>query len=445
MKKYILIQNDGEIETNSFELIGASTKRDNSGKIGFFGSGLKYSIAYMMRNGIDFKVFSGLNEILFTTTPEKLKDQKFDRICINGSPTSYTITMGPTWTEDWFVLREIYCNALDEGGCQMVRETENVNPCEGKTRIYIEYTQKLSEIVNNWDSYFSSDRDYIENVGSVYTCYLGGKIARQNVSIYKKTDGVIYRKGIRVYSDKSLVFDYGFDDVAINEDRTAKNTSALSYCFSDLMAKFPCDRYVLTVLRSGNTDNPCYEYKSIETTKPDSSFSDKWIDFAKDYLLVIREKSGKFAEQIGRDRREVLLVPQNFARALKEDFPQVSILGMGKSLGNIGLTDIEITPKMEYLLKDVSKSLSEMGYKIPFEIGVVQFDNEDILGQADVKDKKIYLSDKLFDMGRREIAMTIMEEVEHIASGQQDETRGFQNHLISSWLKTMENYHGLFF
>ena len=126
MKKYILIQNDGEIETNSFELIGASTKRDDKTKIGFFGSGLKYSIAYMIRKEIEFKIFSGLNEVLFTTKPEKLKDQVFERICINGTPTSYTTTMGPTWKEDWFVLREIYCNALDENGCMIVKETELV-------------------------------------------------------------------------------------------------------------------------------------------------------------------------------------------------------------------------------------------------------------------------------------------------------------------------------
>jgi len=114
MKKYILIQNDGEIESNSFELIGASTKRDDSTKIGFFGSGLKYSIAYMMRKGIDFRVFSGLNEFHFSTKKEQLKDQSFERICINGTLTSFPTTMGPNWEEDWFVLREIYCNALDE-------------------------------------------------------------------------------------------------------------------------------------------------------------------------------------------------------------------------------------------------------------------------------------------------------------------------------------------
>ncbi len=157
-KRYILIQNDGEIETNSFELIGASTKRGETGKIGFFGSGLKYSIAYMMRNKIDFKVFSGEQELKFTTIPESLKDQSFDRICINWKPTSYTVTMGPTWKEDWFVLREVYCNAIDEGTCQLIKETEIVQPSSGKTRIYIELTDELRKVSTSWDNYFSDER-----------------------------------------------------------------------------------------------------------------------------------------------------------------------------------------------------------------------------------------------------------------------------------------------
>ena len=61
-----------------------------------------------------------------------------------------------------------------------------------------------------------------------------------------------------------------------------------------------------------------------------------------------------------------------------------------------------------------------------------------------IETKQIYLSNKVFDMGRREIAMTIMEENEHIISGKGDETRAFQNHLFSSWLKCMENANGLF-
>lgn len=445
MKKYILIQNDGEIETNSFELIGASTKRDDAAKIGFFGSGLKYSVAYMMRNNIEFRIFSGEQELIFTTIPEKLKEQTFDRICINGKPTSYTVTMGPTWTEDWFVLREIYCNALDESSCQMVRETENVNAVAGKTRIYIEATDKLKMVVDNWDAYFSTEREPMLDIDKVYTTFLSDKCSRQMVHIYKKTDGVVYRKGIRVGVDKKTVYDYGFEYVNINEDRTAKSLNALSYVFSDLMAHFPSEEYILAVLRTGSDEQSCREYSAMETTNPSGAISLNWVNFSKEYMLVIAEKSGKYAEEIQRTKKEVLLIPNYFAKELKKQQPKVQILGIGRTIGDIGMTDVETTPKMDYLLKDVIKSLNEMKYHVHYDISIVQFDDDETLGRADVKEKNIYLSDKIFDMGRREIAMTIIEEVEHIVSGKGDETRAFQNHLISGWLKNMEDNAGLFF
>ena len=56
--KFIKIESKGNIDPQAFVLLGASTKRDDESKIGFFGSGLKYSIAYLLRNNIEFKVFS---------------------------------------------------------------------------------------------------------------------------------------------------------------------------------------------------------------------------------------------------------------------------------------------------------------------------------------------------------------------------------------------------
>ena len=442
MKKYILIQNDGEIESNSFELIGASTKRGDSDKIGFFGSGLKYSIAYMMRNNIDFKIFSGENELVFTVSPEMLKGQTFDRICINGKPTSYTVTMGPTWTEDWFVVREIYCNALDEGSCQMVRETENVNPVAGKTRIYIESTHKLKNIVENWDAYFSNEREPLYQLSSVYTSYLGLS-GLQPVSILNKTNGVIFRKGIRVHVSDKQLYDYSFDDVQINEDRTASKSSALQYAFGNMIAMFPSENYITSILRSGKTQAPCDEYCSMGYC--DKSFSSQWVEFSVNYLLVLEEQSGKYADDIQKSKKEFFLIPSYFAKNLKNSLPEVNILGLGKNINGVGMNEIEATPKMNYLLKDVKKSLGEMKYEIPYDVTIVEFDDVNVLGQADLKEKHIYLSERLFSLGKREIALTLMEEVEHIVSGKSDETRAFQNHILSSWLTTMENSNGLFF
>lgn len=446
MKNYILIQNDGEIEPNCFELIGASTKRDDNTKIGFFGSGLKYSIAYMMRNNIDFKIYAGETELKFTTTTEYIRGKEFERICINGKETSYTITMGPTWTEDWFVIREIFCNALDESGCQIVRETTHINPIVGKTRIYIESTKSLRNVINNWDAYFSTEREPLFTSHRIYTSYLGEE-PRQKVDIYNKTDGVIYRKGIRVGIDENLMYDYGFSSVKINEDRTAKSVSAIGYSIIELLNTFVSESYVANVLRNGikSSNNKTVEFKAMETTHPQSVSSNKWVEFSNQYLLVVYEKSGKYDKDIMLSSKEVFFIPKYFASFLKSNLPNISILGMGKKIGNTSMSDIETTPKMDYLLKDVISSLNEMKYDIPFDISIVQFDEDDVLGQADIKDKRIYLSSSLFDMGKREIALTLMEETEHILSGEGDETRAFQSHIFSRWLSSLEDNHGLFF
>lgn len=449
MKKYILIQNDGEIETNSFELIGASTKRGETGKIGFFGSGLKYSIAYMMRKGIEFKVFSGEKELIFSTIPEQLKDQSFDRICINGKPTSYTVTMGPTWTEDWFVLREVYCNAIDEGTCQLVKETEIVKPSVGKTRIYIELTDVLRQVSANWDNYFSDERTPLFTAKDVYTCYLGHEdipnaTSSQEVYVFPKTEGVLFRRGIRVYTDKHWAYDYGCKNVNINEDRTAKHSTALAYGFAHMAAHISNEDWLKTILRTSKQENPCVELETLGTNGSDGGASNEWVRFSQENLLVVEEIAGRYSEQISMSKKELFLLPTSFARRIKKNVPDAKILGMDNHIGDTFSDEVEMTPKMKFLLKEVLASLKEMKYEVTLDISVVDFDDEKVLGQADTKEKKIYLASKLFDMGRREIAMTIMEEVEHISSGKEDETRAFQTHIFSQWLKSMENSNGLF-
>lgn len=450
MKKYILIQNDGEIETNSFELIGASTKRGESGKIGFFGSGLKYSIAFMMRNNIEFKVYSGEKELSFTTQPEHLKDKTFDRICINSTPTSYTTTMGPTWTEEWFVLREIYCNALDEAGCTIVKETESINPSQGKTRIYIELTPALQQVISNWDNYFSDERQPLFECDKIYTSGLGSHDGSQeaynyqSVRVLAKTKGSIFRRGIKVSENETMLYDYEFSFVDINEDRTAKSAGSIDYAISDMFGRFENESWLKSILRTGNDDKKSKEYSCLNWNTPDQGYSDKWVKFSNENMLVVKEISGRYAEEISMSKKEVFLLPSHFARDLKKKLPLVRITGMGTVVGDNCFDEVEKTPKMDYLLKEVITSLKQMNYEVPFDIAVAEFEDDAVLGKADIKEKKIFIAKKTFDMGRREIAMTLMEETEHIRSGAKDETRLFQTHIFSQWLKMIEDANGLF-
>lgn len=447
---YILIQNDGEIETNSFELIGASTKRSENGKIGFFGSGLKYSIAYMMRKGIDFKIFSGMNELKFSTSPELLKDQSFDRICINGKQTSYTTTMGPTWNEDWFILREIYCNAIDEGTCQLIKNTSIVQPSEGKTRIYIQVTDELQTVILNWDSYFADERTPMFTTDNTYTCYLGnaeinGGNVRQSVEVYAKTLGVMYRRGIRVYKNEKYMYDYGFSCVNINEDRTAKDHGAIDYAIFNLFTSFANENYIRSVLTTAQDDEATREFGAVKMTSQGEDWNQsEWMRFGSENLLINMDKAGKYTDEIAASKKEWFLLPSSFCRKLKQQFPDIHILGMGKMVGNMSFEECEMTPKYKFLLDEVIKALGEMKYDIGYEVRVVHFEKDNIMGQADRENKSILIASSTFDMGRREIALTLMEENEHLLSGKHDETREFETHIFSQWLKTMEENNAIF-
>ena len=57
--RYLKIQNNGLLDIRLVALMGGTTKSKDTFKIGQFGTGLKYTLAFLYRNNIDFKVFVG--------------------------------------------------------------------------------------------------------------------------------------------------------------------------------------------------------------------------------------------------------------------------------------------------------------------------------------------------------------------------------------------------
>ena len=149
-KKWLLIENKGEIDPNALVLMGGSTKRDSETSIGFFGSGNKYSIALLLKAGIEFKIFSGENEILITTEDVNFRDKNFKKILINGKETSLTTDMGPQW-DIWMAVREFVSNAIDETDYNIVSSTEHLSAVAGSTRIYIEHVPEIKKVIDEWD------------------------------------------------------------------------------------------------------------------------------------------------------------------------------------------------------------------------------------------------------------------------------------------------------
>lgn len=97
---------------------GASVKNGQN-PIGKYGSGLKFAIATLMRNSVEFRMTIDGEEAYFFSKTKAIRGKEFDVIFVScmGEEIELPITTqaGPEWGI-WQAVREIYANCLDEGG-----------------------------------------------------------------------------------------------------------------------------------------------------------------------------------------------------------------------------------------------------------------------------------------------------------------------------------------
>lgn len=435
--KYIKISNDGEIEINAFRLIGASSKRNDETKIGFFGSGLKYGMAFLLREGIKFRIYSGTNEVVISTKSVLHREQEFQVIQIDGEDTSMTTEMGPKWTH-WGVVREIYCNAIDENN-DAITIVDDVEPEDDKTIFYIELTADLMKIVDNWDQYFSKDRTDV-----VYT-NVSGPIGSQGKIFWSRFDDqmIIYRKGIQCFmTETTSCFNYDLPWININESREIDSM----YDFKNRLVAFfasGVDANTLKILLS-KLDKGMklarFEYDLPWSNMYNTMNIPAWIEACKGKTLVSSEIAGWYTDIISYDRDAYLLLPHELVNRIQKNIPDIKTLG--EHMGDTSFMTIKQTDKHIFLLKEANAFFVEAEYAIDYPIHVVKFNDNYILGYAN--DEKIYVSEKIFDMGRRKLVEVIYEENEHIKTKFGDKTREFQTYLIGQVISRMEEKHSFF-
>jgi hypothetical protein len=420
MKNYLEIKSFGQIDIQAFTLIGASTKRNDETKIGLYGSGNKYSIATMLRQGIDFKVFSGEDEIVFTTRTQQFRDQEFDVILVNGQETSLTTTMGgEDWNSAFAPIREIYSNALDEDDDATLTKVSDMLPERGYTKFFIELNKDVKHFYDNIHLYF---------------CKHNPKVLFSNIqgSIYTNTDEGnirIFRKGILSHFDNKskALLHYNFEDLDINESRVVKYVWQINSRMANVWKTCTNEELINTLLLRLNGGNAGYLEHSISWDSW-QSFTNEWYNVCKDKTFAPVEFLDMFDE---KELKGAYLLPMKLLKELKAAFSDINVLGISsKSDGAF------VTVKANQILLD--KVTDAMGklyatqYKHRLDnpqIEYVKFSDNTVLGLAE--NEKIYLSTKLDVYGVDEIAKIIIEENEHNLSGLGDETRAFQNHLFS--------------
>lgn len=419
--KYIRIKNDGIIEPQALHLVGASTKRNDRTKIGQFGSGNKYALAYLLRNDYPVKVFAGTDEITLETRPEVFREQQFDVLYVNGEKTSITIDMGKDW-EFWQAIREIYCNALDEGGCEL-EMVNHVEPKEGETHFYIDTRKDVMEFMSNFDNYFATNKRVL------FECEAGRILEKTG------TTANLYRKGIKcLNTNRKSVFDYDLTDIRIDENRLVMCSWHVEEKIWDLIYQCDKEEVILQILHNSHDSELLEGCVSDYSTINASNISETFKDTLRKINLAPKGYSGLLKPD---ELHTHVVIPTKVFQSVRGVLKDENVGDKFKVSRHGGMyREIETSPLHEATIKQARYFLSEVGFEVPYEIQVAIFDEKEIMGCA--SDGKIILSDVCLEKGVNETVNSIIEEYIHLKYDVQDETRSFQTALITEFITYMK-------
>ena len=121
----VVFETPGLIDVRAFTIMGAHAKPNSANPIGYFGTGLKYAIAVLVRLGAEPVVWIGRDRFSFTTYATTFRGLPLEtikmRVLKDGAKRPryfelpYTTAYGKNW-EVWQAFRELESNTRDEGG-----------------------------------------------------------------------------------------------------------------------------------------------------------------------------------------------------------------------------------------------------------------------------------------------------------------------------------------
>lgn len=110
----IYFANEGVIDLDTIRVMGVSVKT-NDNPIGYFGTGLKFAIATLLRTGHKIELTAGDQRLEFTKKRKMIRGEEFDVVMMGDEMLPFTTELGKNW-EVWQAYRELHANTLDEHG-----------------------------------------------------------------------------------------------------------------------------------------------------------------------------------------------------------------------------------------------------------------------------------------------------------------------------------------
>ena len=335
-----------------------------------------------------------------------------------------TTDAGINW-QPWFAIREIYSNALDEGGTMVI--ADELKPKAGTTKIYVEMTPKLGDISKNWQSYFTMKREALDEI------ILNPDSSNPwKYRILAKREGQpefrLFRRGILVATARNVnsLFDYDVSEVKINESRVVENDWEGRQRAAEALAQTTNPDVLNLFIKSWTQPTLEHEdrfwyYLFDNLYMGNKKFSPLWLELLKPYRLVPSDNTGFYGVT-----RSTIGLPPRLLKVLYEQFKdELNIEGMSKS-------HYIVTGDFPEAFENIHAILAKAGFNYPVEkIKTGKFRDFDVRACWDRDTGQIVLGQELSSSSDADKTAILLYEMLHAESGYSDHTREFQDYILS--------------
>lgn len=384
----IIFQNPGLIDVAAITTMGVSVK--DEGAIGYFGTGLKFAIATLLRHGCTITIYRSDEPLTFTAAEIEVRGAKFDCVYMNGQPLGFTTTLGRDWLP-WMAFRELASNCRDEGGDYWRGESFPLE--SGQTTIVVDG----EAIMDVWN-----ERASIMLEGDPL-------LTTEHAEIREGSSPYVFYRGVRIFTaPRPMTNTYNIlSTLELTEDRTAKNWYQVEIAIECCIGALEDRAQLRRILTCGEL-------------------------YAEHHMNV--PAYGMPKEVFCEVSREIAMGSTTEANANPHavSFARESAIRDMKPGDSVALDAVQ-----SKMLERATSMLVASGFAIDeFPVIVCDTLGPNIHGMA--HNGSIFLSLLAFAKGTREVAATLLEEFAHLKSGQSDCTRGFQNWLFDQLLVRSE-------
>lgn len=377
----VYFYNPGEIDLNVIRLMGVNIKETDS-PIGYFGTGLKFAIATLLRTGHDVTLrVNGRPDTDFKARNISVRGETIQGIVMGDEPLSFTTSLGRDW-DVWQAYRELTSNAIDECGGVSIDDPGDVGT------VFIVSGASIDEVYRQRRTIFLEGEPLFRD-GDIEVWPHNGT-------------GYVYNRGIRVGSLPSTPgYTYNIlSRLELTEDRSFKTLWPIEYAVERSLPSFIADTAdALALVGDKDRWESGLDYQYC--TSPSRGF----VEAAQ--ICARRENTNPslvafVAKHVG---------PTDYGPATtshqEEETIRLALAASTAAGATLTRRDIVITDELP----------------------------EGVLGMCRVGTGQVFMSRRGLPMGWRQVAATIFEEYAHKEHRLVDYSRGFQdfmiNHIIS--------------